>query len=198
MRLFILFLSCISFVVSAQTDRELAALKEGGYASDTSYVYELPYEKGRSFCVVQGYHSRLSHRGEIALDFKMRKGTPVCAMRDGVVIELKEDSNRGGIGSKFYSSGNYILVRHSDETFAWYFHLQQNGALINVGDVVKAGQIIGLSGSTGYSAFPHLHVEVVTKRSSDYRQLPMRFQSRTGVHYLRPGHFYRNGARGKS
>src|SRR5688572_30028398 len=136
-------------------------LKTSPPANDSSFVYSLPYKPGKSFFLVQGYNSKLSHRGEIALDFKMRRGTPVCAMREGIVIEVKEDSDKGGLKRKFFSEGNYILIRHTDDSFAWYFHLKKNGALVGEGDAVEQGQVIGLSGNSGYSAFPHLHVEVV-------------------------------------
>jgi murein DD-endopeptidase MepM/ murein hydrolase activator NlpD len=167
-------------------------LKDGKLKSDSSYVYALPFEKGKSFFLIQGYNSKMSHRGEVALDFKMRKGTKVCCMREGIVKELKEDSNRGGLRTKYFSEGNYILVQHSDHSYAWYFHLKRNGALVNVGDSISRGQVIGLSGNTGYSLFPHLHVEVVVHDENRYKQIPMQFQLRGGVRYLKPFHFYRN------
>jgi murein DD-endopeptidase MepM/ murein hydrolase activator NlpD len=186
----------ISFLYSAdlysQTDDQIADLKNGGVRSDSTYVYSLPYQKGKSFLLVQGYNSKLSHRGEIALDFKMRRGTDVCAMRDGIVHEIREDSNRGGLRSKYISEGNYILIKHNDGSFAWYFHLRQNGALVEPGSVVRAGQIIGRSGNSGYSAFPHLHVEIVVQGTGRAQQIPARFQTRSGIHYLKPGRFYRN------
>jgi murein DD-endopeptidase MepM/ murein hydrolase activator NlpD len=107
-------------------------------------------------------------------------------------VEVKEDSNKGGLKTKYYAYGNYILIRHSDSSFAWYFHLQKNGAFVNPGDEVKVGQVIGRSGNTGYSAFPHLHIEVVIPEAGHYKQIPMRFQLRDGVHYLKPWRFYRN------
>jgi murein DD-endopeptidase MepM/ murein hydrolase activator NlpD len=158
----------------------------------TAYAYRLPYPEGRSYLLVQGYNSRLSHRGELALDFKMRKGSPVCAMRDGVVQEVREDSNRGGLKRKHFADGNYIQVRHADHSYAWYFHLQKDGALVNPGDTIRAGQVIGRSGNTGYSAFPHLHVELVMYREGAYTQVPMVFLLSSGIRRLKPLHFYRN------
>ena len=90
------------------------------------------------------------------------------------------------------SDGNYVSVKHDDGSVAHYWHLQYDGAMVKVGDSVKAGQWIGLSGNTGYSAFPHLHFEVQGYTASgDYKQLPTRFYTQKGVIYLRPGKFYR-------
>ena len=52
---------------------------------DSSFVYSLPYEKGKKYLLIQGYRSKLSHKNRLALDFKMKKGTPITAARDGVV-----------------------------------------------------------------------------------------------------------------
>ena len=190
--LIFVFMPC---VINAQNIRDL---KDGKVISDSSYIYALPFEKGQSYLLVQGYNSRLSHRGEIALDFKMRTGTPICAMRSGKVIETKEDANARGLKTKYYSQANYILIQHDDNSYAWYFHLKQHGVLVQVGDQVEEGQVIGLSGNTGYSFFPHLHVEVVVQESSRWKQIPMRFALRNGPKYLRPGHYYRNGEKAKT
>ena len=54
------------------------------------------------------------------------------------------------------------------------------------------GQLIGLSGNTGYSAFPHMHFEVIgNDGKGNYRQLATRFNTNKGIVYLRPAHFYR-------
>jgi murein DD-endopeptidase MepM/ murein hydrolase activator NlpD len=187
----LLLLLTLPLVTHAQ-DTSLRDLKRGKFSNDSSYVYALPFAQGRSYFLIQGYNSKFSHRGEVALDFKMRKGSKVCAMREGVVQEIKENSNRGGLRKKYFADSNYILIQHSDESYAWYFHLAQDGVLVNVGDTVLKGQHIGFSGNTGYSAFPHLHVEVVIREGSRFKQIPMRFQLRDGIHYLKPANFYRN------
>src|SRR4030095_1882962 len=142
-----------------------------------------PYEKGQKHLLVQAYMSKMSHKGEIALDFKMRKGTRVCAARAGVVVALREDSKKGGLKPEMLSEGNYIVIQHADGTHANYWHLKKNGALVNIGDMVPQGQVSGLSGNTGYSAFAHLHFEVVDPKKG---QIPTRFNTQKGIKYLRP------------
>jgi len=188
-----LLLILLPVAIFAQSGDAVFELKRGEMTWDSSYVYSLPWKEGKSYLVVQGYNSKMSHRNEYALDFKMKRGTQVCAMREGIVVETKEDSNRGGVKKKYYADANYIMIRHSDRTYGWYFHLKKNGVLVNRGDSVKAGQVIGLSGNSGYSAFPHLHVEVVIADGGRYKQIPIRFRSKKGIRYLRPARFYRQG-----
>jgi len=180
-------LSCFSQTNSLSSKE----LKETS-AEEYSFGYSLPYEKGRSFLLVQAYQSKLlSHKNEFALDFKMPKGTKICAARDGVVVEVKEDSKKGGIKRKYLSQGNHVIIKHDDGTYANYWHLKQNGALVHIGDTVRQGQVIGLAGKTGYAAFSHLHFEVTTQFSPGQNQIPTHFITKKGKRYLRPLHRYK-------
>lgn len=138
--------------------------------------------------LIQGYQSAFSHKGEYALDFKMKKGSKVCAARSGIVVAIREDSDQGGLKPEMLSEGNYVMIVHDDGTEAHYWHLCKNGALVQVGDTVTQGQEIALSGNTGYSAFPHLHFEVV---QNDRGQIPTRFVTNKGIKYLRPGRWHK-------
>ncbi|MFL5772120.1 MAG: M23 family metallopeptidase [Flavisolibacter sp.] len=164
----------------------------GIYTSDdSSFVYGLPYEKGTCHLLIQGYMTMFSHHGEYALDFKMKQGTKVCAARRGVVVEIKEDSHEGGLGKKYLSKGNHVIIRHEDGTYGHYWHLMPDGALVNVGDSVYRGEIIGLSGNTGFSAFPHLHFEVTTKSTPSQNQIPTYFQTKKSIRHLKSFHWYK-------
>lgn len=158
-----------------------------------NFGYALPYEKGRSFLLIQGYQSKLfSHRGEFALDFKMKKGTKICAARSGIVVAVKEDSKKGGISRKYLSAGNHVIIKHDDGTYANYWHLKYHGALVNVGDTVRQGDVIGLAGKTGFALFPHLHFEVTTHPYPGHDQLRTKFLTTKGKRYLKPLHWYRS------
>ncbi len=170
----------------------LQELKDGKNKRDSSYIYTLPFEHKKKIFLVQGYESSFSHKGERALDFKVKKGTVICAARPGVVIAARGDSRSGGLKPANLSDGNYVSIRHSDGSVAHYWHLDTDGVLVNVGDSVLQGQRIGRSGNTGYSAFPHLHFEVQgTDEQGNWKQLPTRFYTQKGIIYLRPGKFYR-------
>ena len=179
-------------VASSQQDYAIHDLKRGKFIDDSSYVYSLPFENRKKVFLIQAYESKMSHKGEIALDFKIKKKTKICAARDGIVIGAREDSDKGGLKPGNISDGNYISIQHYDGSVAHYWHLLRNGVLVNVGDTVIKGQVIGLSGNTGYSAFPHLHFEVIGNNGKgDFKQIPTRFKTNKGIIYLRPGKFYR-------
>ena len=86
------------------------------------------------------------------------------------------------------SYGNHIIIQHDDGSVAQYWHLEQNGVYVQPGDFVKKGQIIGASGNTGYTAFPHLHFQVIDVNG---REILPRFQTKKGIKYLRPGRWYK-------
>ena len=142
--------------------------------------------------IVQGYFGIFSHKERAALDFKMKRGTSILAARDGIVTRVKEDGAKGGWNKKYRSQGNNIIIQHSDNSRSGYWHLQKDGALVKVGDTVREGQIIGLSGKTGYAAMPHLHFIVWKSDSRGWQQIATRFQTSKGIKYLRPWKWYRN------
>lgn len=172
--------------------KQVKLLQKGKVKDDTSYVYALPYDTGKAFRVIQGYFSRFTHKERAALDFNMKKGTRILAGREGVVIRVKEDGTRGGLKKKYRPHGNNIVIEHPDGSRAGYWHLQHNGAVVNVGDTVKKGQLIAYSGKTGYALVPHLHFLVWRSSGGQWQQLPTRFQTHKGILYLRSWKKYRN------
>jgi len=161
---------------------------------DDSHIYSLPFSKGKSFRVGQSYDGDFSHSGNIrySVDFMMPLRSQIRAARGGYVVQLKEDSNRGGAADKFKDESNFIVIEHSDGTFAEYAHLSQNGVLVKLGQKVNEGQIIGLSGNTGYSSGPHLHFMVIkVNEDGTNESLPVRFKTRSGtVERFEEGKFY--------
>ncbi len=183
---------CLIFltrVLNAQlTDGEIRNLKSGKVKPDNSYIYNLPFAKSSKFLLIQAYNSKLSHKNEISLDFKMKKGSKICAARGGVVTAVKKDSDAGGLKDEYLSEGNHIIIKHTDGSEAMYWHLKKDGVVINVGDTVTQGQHIGYSGNTGYTAFPHLHFQVYDAAG---KNIATRFKTKKGILYLRPGKWYK-------
>ena len=179
--------------VSNTPEREtVRLLLKGKLRDDTSYVYSLPYEPGKKHWIVQGYYGIFSHRDRAALDFVMPRGSKITAARDGVVTRVKEDGVKGGWNKKYRKEGNNVVIQHADGSRAGYWHLQHNGALVNLGDSVKKGQVIALSGKTGFTNTPHLHFIVWKSSKENWEQIPTRFQTSKGIKYLRAWRSYKS------
>lgn len=95
-----------------------------------------------------GYRSSVgaghNHNGT---DFAVPVGTPVKAPQSGVV---QAAGNRGG------REGVFVVINSGDKVHK-FFHLSK--VMVSNGDQVDAGDVIALSGNTGYSTGPHLHWE---------------------------------------
>lgn len=89
------------------------------------------------------------YRWHYGVDLELDTGDSVFAVFDGIVRICKYDY--GGYG-------NYVLIRHFNGLETIYGHLKKQ--LVQVGELVKAGDLIGWGGSTGRSTGPHLHFEV--------------------------------------
>lgn len=151
---------------------------------DDFVLYRLPFEKKKSFRVLQSYHGRFSHQGahEYTVDFAMREGMSVCAAREGVVVDTQDKYDEGGAEDSFKNKSNYVTIAHSDGTLGEYHHLKVQGVLVEVGQEVSAGDVIGLSGNTGYSSFPHLHFGVYSPKDGRALQShPVAFRTAQGV-----------------
>jgi len=93
------------------------------------------------------YRRTREHKGT---DLPLTRGDSVRAAFDGVVRIVEFSRNSGGYG-------NMLVIRHANGLETYYGHLSKH--LVNTGELVKAGEVIGLGGSTGRSTGPHLHFE---------------------------------------
>ena len=108
--------------------------------SDSEYSFPLPGGK-----VISAYGSRGGHSGH---DIKTRANDTILCVFDGVVRMAK---HYGGYG-------NVIVVRHANGLETLYSHNSKN--FVTVGDSVKAGQPIALTGRSGRATTEHLHFEL--------------------------------------
>lgn len=85
------------------------------------------------------------------VDIGVPEGTSLHAIIDGIVTEVD------GVGDR--SLGQMVRIDGGD-TDVIYGHL--SAPVVHVGDYVRAGDVIGMSGNTGHSTGPHVHVEMIT------------------------------------
>ena len=124
------------------------------------YVYPVVISEDVSFT----YDESPAHVGSLknSVDFICKEGMEVKAVADGIVMDLKSDSDIGGENKKLEPLGNFIEIQHDYDEYSEYEHLRKDGVLVKIGEKVKQGQIIGYSGATGWLAHlgPHLHFMV--------------------------------------
>lgn len=117
----------------------------------------LPWTVGHTYTALP-HAARDTNHKKYAVDVLMPIGTPLLAIADGIVR---------AVGEQYLDSDhtpgheNFIIVEHADGTAAGYGHLTNMGAVVEVGNVVKQGDLIGYSGHTGNSTTPHLHFDVI-------------------------------------
>jgi murein DD-endopeptidase MepM/ murein hydrolase activator NlpD len=85
------------------------------------------------------------HRGS---DFPARPGTPVHALNAGRVV----------LAQRMFLEGNCVIIDHGNQLFSIYMHFSR--LQVKAGEMVKKGQLLGLSGATGRVTGPHLHVSL--------------------------------------
>ena len=120
-----------------------------------------PWTCGETFSVSQS-HKTGSHvgKGALAWDFAMPVGTPIIAPAAGTIRAVRQDSTRYGCDSSYAYDANYVILAFDDGTELLFLHLQANSSPLSVGDRVRAGDMIGKVGMSGWTCGPHLHFQV--------------------------------------
>ncbi len=133
---------------SADVEAAPAPLVEAGAQEDANWVpflgnHELWCTNGNP-----GYAGCAGHHGYPAIDIGMPVGTNIYASGPGTIRTA---------GSAGDARGTYIEIQHTDGVRSRYYHL--SAELVNVGQLVERGTLIGRSGMTGQTTSPHLHYE---------------------------------------
>jgi murein DD-endopeptidase MepM/ murein hydrolase activator NlpD len=108
------------------------------------------------------YRNGQTHKG---VDYRANK-TPVQACVSGVVVHSGRHVFRKGWGIAF---GIHVIVMNdrfpdgSPGLWAGYCHLSKT--MVTKGQRIQMGQIIGISGNTGNSVAPHLHLQILASRT---------------------------------
>ena len=117
-----------------------------GYTSDSVRLYR------------SGTHS--------GVDFRASVGTEVYAMADGTIIGTGDTD----IYCKGASFGKWVFIKYDNGLSSTFGHLSVIYA--KTGDRVKAGNLVALSGNTGHTTGPHLHVTVYASDGAKVDKVP--------------------------
>lgn len=138
-------------------------LKPGGFVN--------PMKKGYTFTSKFGWRGKRMHNG---VDLAAPMGTPIYASADGVVARMHNScpaTAQDGCGTSGFSGyGNIVYLKHQG-AYTLYAHL--SSVLVNQGETVKQGQLIGEVGDSGSSRGKHLHFE--TRLSNEVAVNPEQF-----------------------
>lgn len=145
--------------------------------------YLLPVDT-QEWRIDQGWNGAFSHSAAAsrhAIDLRVAEGTPVLAARNGMVIQREHGFEGAGLDyEKFAQRANHIRVLHDDGSMAVYAHLQPDSVSVAVGRRVRAGQVIGRAGNTGFSSGPHLHFAVQINAGMQLESIPFRMLGPSG------------------
>ncbi len=118
---------------------------------DAPFLWPSPFED----CINSTFGNRRSYNGSAftyyhgGVDFCGGTGVEINASASGIVVFA---------GNLEVVYGGYTLINHGWGIYSGYAH--QSEILVEVGDIVEPGQVIGLIGNTGRSGGPHLHWEI--------------------------------------
>lgn len=141
----------------------LASLLACGADDDAEPTFYLPLACNSTVRVGQGNNNPFSHHDDLryAFDLLIPLDTEVLAMADGVVTHINDDNRPGdpcheGGDQSCQPFANFVVVRHADGTSTIHKHL--NDVLVAEGASLARGDLLGRSGTTGWSTTPHVHV----------------------------------------
>lgn len=146
--------------------------------------YTLPFSANQNYPLglnncSSSYHSSGS-RDQYAYDFDMPLYSEFVAIRGGSVVAVENDMPSDGGGG-----GNYISISHGDGTYADYAHSPRDGIFKKVGQTVERGEVLGITGRSGFAGYPHLHL-IVGKGNdiTEFEGIPITFANARPAHNI--------------
>jgi len=143
--------------VQAQADAAAQQKAQAAAAAAAAHNW-VPFIDG-GYQLTSGFGMRWGsmHPGQ---DFAVPVGTPVKAMSSGTVIFA---GWQGGYGNK-------VEIQYWDGTVSWFCH--NSKLVVTQGEKVTPGELVSMSGNTGHSTGPHIHVEIHPQDGSPVSPLP--------------------------
>lgn len=137
---------------------------------DTDFVYLSPIAPGKKVVAnpmvsLKKYLNNKMKKGEkedtnrpTGLTIKTQEGDTIYAIRSGIVGRIQDNSASQGNGRAFDRNENFVEIYHKDGSEAKYKLFKDHGIFVSEGDIVVAGQPIGIIGGENYEHGSHLRL----------------------------------------
>lgn len=174
-------LVCVAMLGCGAPDEDVGMISQ-----PLSFIPSLPFPKGVTSKVTQGWDGTFSHNTpnlKYALDFGSVAGKNVLAVGDGKVVFVKGDCVEGVKDCNF-GWGNAVVVDHGDGVFSKCAHLVNNSipSAITEGKEICRGAVLGVVGNTGNSFGAHIHFQLQSSGNINGPSISFdRFQETAGI-----------------
>lgn len=149
-------------------------------------IYSFPFKKDTIFLAISDPRVHYSY-WKYSIDFSIDFNVPIVATMDGMIWNVKDDSNEGGDDDKYigWKYQNLITIKHSNNEYSQFIHLAHKSTLVKIGDKVKKGDLIAKGiGMVGCTTAPHLHmmVFIITDKDRDeFESLEIQFDKKLKI-----------------
>ena len=133
------------------------------------------------FLCTQASGGRLTHFAHPstyhAIDFRCPIGTPVLAIFDCLIVDLRNDSSNSGVHVSDLFNWNSVMIKAIDkDLYCEYVHVKRNSMRFKIGDMVKKGSIVCETGNVGFCPEPHLHMELHASKEPGAESIPILYE----------------------
>lgn len=178
----------IEYILPFEKDTEWLVYN-GGVTKESSHSWDVITQRfAYDFVIADEQHIRHKNKGTKLYDYFCFDKN-IVAVADGIVVKTMNNKRNApfvGYGILDFMAtsfiGNFIIIKHTENEYSFYAHLNKGTITVKQGDNVAQGQTIGKCGHSGYSSEPHLHFHLQDKADFfNAKGLPIRF-SEINVH----------------
>lgn len=144
-------------------------------------IYQLPFD-GNIDIRPAPFHYK-DRRMLYAVDFALDIGTPLRPSQNGIVRKVIDGYGQGALEMELLDKCNVVILEHEKGEHSVYAHLRK-GILVSEGQEITVDQLIGYSGLSGFTGYPHLHYETMIRQNGGWLSIPTRFRISDQVEML--------------
>lgn len=162
-----LFLAVL-MVLCIMPAESFAATDTKALIPTTGWVWPVPENKTILSPYTYGNALAAKRSNHTGIDISKNAGLLVVAARAGTVVAMCNKGTKGGTAC-------FVTLKHSEngiDFYSTYYHLKSGSVCVKIGDSVRAGQKLGITGDTGKAEGVHLHFGVSTKKVFNEANLP--------------------------